>query len=127
MAGGYCSAMRTPRQILEESFRRTFGGQPGEPEDLDSTTLDQSLFLKHGDTIRGLIAPRKGNLTHRLGQIKEPNGMADELFLSVYSRLPTDEERADVAAALQGPADRPAALREVVWALIASAEFRFNH
>lgn len=106
-------------------FRGTFGGPPGEPEDPGSATLDQALFLKHGGTVRGLIAPRAGNLTHRLGQLSDPRAVADELFLGVLSRPPTDEERADVAAALQG--DRSAALAEVVWALIASAEFRFNH
>jgi hypothetical protein len=107
-------------------FRGTFGGPPGEPEDPGSATLDQALFLKHGGAVRGLIAPRAGNLTYRLGKLSDPRAAADELFLGVLSRLPTDEERADVAAALQG-GDRPAALAEVVWALIASAEFRFNH
>lgn len=106
-------------------FRGTFGGPPGEPEDPASATLDQALFLKHGGAIRGLIASRAGNLTHRLGMLSDPRAVADELFLGVLSRLPTDEERADVAAALQG--DKSAALAEVVWALIASAEFRFNH
>jgi len=106
-------------------FRGTFGGPPGEPEDPGSATLAQALFLKHGGAVRGLIAPRAGNLTHRLGTLSDPRAIADELFLGVLSRMPTDEERADVAAALQG--DRSAALAEVVWALIASAEFRFNH
>jgi hypothetical protein len=107
------------------SFRGTFGGPPGEPDDPAAATLDQALFLKHGGTVRGLIAPRAGNLTHRLGALTDPRAVADELFLGVLSRLPTDEERADVAAALRG--DKSAALAEVVWALIASAEFRFNH
>ena len=40
---------------------------------------------------------------------------------------PGRAELADVAAALKGAKDRPAALGELVWALVASAEFRFNH
>ncbi|HET6575081.1 MAG TPA: DUF1549 and DUF1553 domain-containing protein [Fimbriiglobus sp.] len=105
-------------------FRKTFGGAPGEPEDPEAATLDQALFLKHGGAIRGMIAPRPGDLTDRLGKLSDPRAVVDELFLSVLSRPPTNAERSDVAAVLSSD---KAALPEVVWALIASAEFRFNH
>jgi hypothetical protein len=107
------------------SFRRTFGGASGEPADGSEATLDQSLFLKHGATVRGLIAPKAGNLTDRIGKLTDGGAAADELFLSVLGRPPTAEERNDVAELLAGP-DRSAAA-EAVWALVASAEFRFNH
>jgi hypothetical protein len=46
----------------------------------------------------------------------------------VLSRPADAADRADVAAALAGRADdRAAAIAEVVWAALASAEFRFNH
>ena len=104
-----------------------FGGRPGEPEDGFAATLDQTLFLKHGGHVRGLIAPRPGNLADRLLKLTDPDAVADELFLSVLTRRPTAEERQDVADALKARPDRPAALAELVWALLASAEFRFNH
>jgi hypothetical protein len=109
------------------TFRTTFGGRPGEPDDGSAATLDQSLFLKHGTAVRGMIAPRPGNLTDRLARLNDPNDVADELFLSVLTRYPTAEERADVTAVLEGEPDRKAALAEAVWALLASIEFRFNH
>jgi hypothetical protein len=121
---GAAVALDAKLEARAAPFRRTFGGQPGEPEDPSATTLDQALFLKHGGTIRGMIAPRAGNLMDRLGKLSDPLAVTDELFLSVLSRTPTDQERADVAATLQGD---KAVLAEVVWALIASAEFRFNH
>ena len=40
------------------------------------------------------------------------------------------DERAEVASYLAGrpdPKERPAAVRELAWALLASTEFRFNH
>lgn len=109
------------------AFRRTFGGAPGEPDAGAATTLDQALFLKHGGSVRGLAARRGGGLTDRLAALTDPNAVADELFLSVLTRLPTADERRDVAAALDGAPDRAAVLAEVVWAVAVSAEFRFNH
>ena len=70
---------------------------------------------------------RNGNLVDRAAKLTDGNAIADELFLSVFTRLPTPEERQDVAEALKGQSNRTAALNEVVWAMIASAEFRFNH
>lgn len=108
-------------------FRAMFAARAGEPQDGFSATLDQTLFLKYGPAIRGLIAPAAGNLADRLAKIAEPDAFADELFVSVLSRRPTAEEREDVADALKAAKDRNAAIGELIWALVASAEFRFNH
>lgn len=108
------------------AIRGVFTGRSGEPEDSSEATLSQALFVKHGGTIRGDIAARPGDLLDRVTKLSDDDAV-EELFLSVLSRLPTAEEREDVAAALKGAANRPAALTEVIWALIASAEFRFNH
>lgn len=109
-------------------FVRTFGGQPGEPQQGFQATLDQALFVSNGGLIRGWLAPRASNLTDRLLRLKEANAVAEELYLSVLTRRPSDEERKDVAEYLAGrEKDRAAALQELEWALLASAEFRFNH
>ena len=57
----------------------------------------------------------------------DPNAAAEDLFLSLYSRLPTAEEKQDVAAAIKATPDRAAAIQELIWACLASSEFRFNH
>jgi hypothetical protein len=90
-------------------------------------TLGQTLFLKHGAVVRGMLPPRAGNLTDRLGKLTNPDTIADELFASVLSRRPTADERKDIADILAAATDRKASLAELVWALLASAEFRFNH
>jgi hypothetical protein len=108
-------------------FLNVFGTRPGEPEDKFVATLDQTLFLKHGGTIRNLIAPRPGNLVDRALKITDPDAVADELFISVLTRNPTADERKDIAEALKAVPDRRTALTEIVWALVVSAEFRFNH
>jgi hypothetical protein len=109
-------------------FAATFGGKPGQSQAGFEATLDQALFLSNGQQVRGWLAPRPGNLTDRLTRLKEPAAVADELYLSVLTRLPDADERKEVADCLKGrTADRTAALQELAWALIASAEFRFNH
>jgi hypothetical protein len=104
-------------------YRAMFGARPGESQDGFSATLDQTLFLKFGPTVRGVMGVRALSL----GKHTDPDAVAEELFLSVLSRRPTAEEKQDVADSLRGATDRGAVLRELVWALVASAEFRFNH
>jgi hypothetical protein len=108
-------------------FRSMFGGRAGENQDGFAANLDQTLFLKYGSVVRGMIAPRAGNLADRLGKIADPEAFADELFVSVLSRGPSDDERQDAAKALTSSANRAAATTELIWALVASTEFRFNH
>ena len=81
-----------------------------------------------GSQVSSWLAPRPGNLTDRLAQLKEADAVAEELYLSTLTRLPGDDERREVGDYLKGrTADRTAALQELAWALLASAEFRFNH
>jgi hypothetical protein len=109
------------------SFRSVLAAQPGQVEDASAFTLDQTLFLKHGGAIRGLAESKPGNLTERLAAMKDSKAVADELFLNMLTRLPTTEERAEIATLLADSKDRAADIAELVWALLVSAEFRFNH
>jgi hypothetical protein len=108
-------------------FRSMFGGRAGETQDGFAATLDQTLFLKYGSAVRGMIAPRAGNLADRLAKLTDADAYADELFISILSRRPSTDERQDVAKVLSSTTDRAAATAELIWALVASAEFRFNH
>jgi hypothetical protein len=108
-------------------FRAILGRGGDAAADGFSSTLDQTLFLKYGSAVRGLIPPRAGNLADRLGKTTNPDAVAEELFAAALSRRPTAEERNDVAAALRTATDRQKAINELIWALVASAEFRFNH
>jgi hypothetical protein len=108
-------------------FVRTFGSGAAVPEKFDART-DQALFLANGALVRGWLGPRPGNLTARLTALPSPDAAADELYLSVFTRPPTVEERKDVADYLASRGkDRSAALQEIAWGLLASAECRFNH
>jgi hypothetical protein len=108
-------------------FVKAFGGPAGKAEEPDAR-LEQALFLANGPTVRGWLAPRPGNLIDRLSRLAGPDAVAEELYLSVLTRLPDAEERREVADFLtRRPGDRTGALQDLAWALLASAEFRFNH
>jgi hypothetical protein len=104
-----------------------FGARAGEPDRFDAW-VDQALFLANGSVIRGWLVPQQHTLTYRLASLKTSAEIAEELYLSALTRFPDEEEKREVADMLaRRAADRPAALRDLVWALLASAEFRFNH
>ncbi len=100
------------------------------PGDFDSR-VNQVLFLSNDPTSAGLVNQRAGNLVDRAAKLSADNSaaVADELFLSAFSRRPTEEETKEVEQFLTGLTDkkRIEALQELTWAFITSAEFRFNH
>jgi hypothetical protein len=108
-------------------FVRMFGGQAGQPDEFQST-LDQTLFVKHNAAIRGLAdEQRPGSLLERLGKLSQPEAIADELFISVFARPATADEKQDITAFMKSAPESKAQLIDIIWAMLASAEFRFNH
>ncbi len=106
-----------------------FAGPAGQAETHGfQATMNQALFVSNDPLVRNWLAPRAGNLLDRLGKLTKDEEIADELYLSILTRPPTADERREVADYLKDrPADRPGALKDLAWALLASAEFRFNH
>ena len=131
-AKGSATAVQAKLAGQAAPFVNLFSAQPGEAafnQDFEAT-LDQTLFLANGKTLRDWLTPRAGNLIDRLGAQKDVGVVAEEIYLSVMTRLPTDEERKDVADYLARHAtNRQTALpcRISPGRLLTSAEFRFNH
>ena len=109
-------------------FVTFFASPPGQAEGSFQSSLEQGLFLGNGDSVRSWLSPQAGNLVDRLEKLMESTQVAEELYLSVYTRQPTPEETAEVTEYLKGrTADRVEALQELAWSLLTSVEFRFNH
>jgi len=111
------------------AFVAMFGSAPGDPafnQDFEAS-LDQTLFLTNGGILRDWLAARPGSLIDRLNQEKDVGLLADQLYLSVFARLPSADERKDAAGFLARRTERLPALQDLAWALLTSAEFRFNH
>ena len=113
---------------LQQKFVGAFANPAREPETEFSPSVKAALFLLNDGTVLGWLNPREGNLADRLIKQTEPAPLADELYLNVLSRTPTDDERAGVSAYLaRWPDQRPKAIGQMIWALLASTEFCMNH
>ena len=108
----------------------SFGIRKGEPEVEFQASMAGALYLSNDRTLLAWFTPdvKANNFMARLGAIQASDTLAEELYLTVLTRMPTDEEKGLVANHLKRRADqRPQSLQELTWALIASAEFRLNH
>ncbi len=110
------------------TFVAFYGAAAGQPQGDFFATADQALFAANGGSMNSWVAPAAGNVTDRIIKQNDPRVAADELYLSLFTRLPTEVERTDVVKYLKGrDKDKGAAAQELIWALLNSAEFRFNH
>ena len=111
-----------------DRFVKLFGAAGGQPQDDFFATVDQALFFRNGGELQSWLAPSGGNLTDRLRQIEDATALAEQMYLSILTRLPTAEETAEVTNFLAAPeTDKTKAVQEMAWALLTSAEFRFQH
>jgi hypothetical protein len=109
------------------SYVSIYGGAPGQPQTDFYASPDQALFTANGGAINSWVAPAGGNATERIIKTADPRVAAEELYLGVLTRMPTEDEVTEVTAFLAARPDRSRAAQELVWGLLSSAEFRFNH
>jgi hypothetical protein len=109
-----------------KAFVTQFAAEGGQKTSF-SATAPQALFLVNGTLIRDWLKPTTSNLTGRLSKLDDQPAIAEELYIGILNRPPTPAEQAEVIGYLAATADRSAAITELTWALLLSAEFRFNH
>ncbi len=134
--GGMPSGTRA-MQLSDSSnatyFLQVFGQPKGdtacECERSTDANLAQSLHLLNGREIQDKIA-RDGARTARLATeaSRANDEKIRELYRWVFSREPNQEELTIATAYLQKHADNPRrGYEDIVWALINTKEFQFNH
>ncbi len=111
---------------LQTSFLAAFGQPPRETacacERRSDTNLDQALQLMNSGLIRSQIQQGAVRL-ERLGN----EALLDELYVAAVCRPPTGKERARLLGYLQASQDRRQAIEDVVWAVLNTNEFMFQH
>lgn len=90
-------------------------------------TLGQVLLLSNSDEVENKIAAGDGLIARRLAEKKSPPEIIDELYLGALSRLPSEGERVRAVSFVAEQKDPRPALEDVLWTLINSKEFVFNH
>lgn len=93
------------------------------PRDYNAT-FQQAQFLATSPALGDLLKPAPGNTVARLIAQPDVASQVREAFISVYGRWPDAGEAARVGAFLDEREARPAeAVRDLLWALMTSAEF----
>ena len=142
---GYPRGMRAlelPDVEVNSQFLDSFGRPDRLVCDVKERSSDpsvaQALHVINGDTLNGKLRSPGGNINSLLKLGLSDSRILQHIFLSAFSRYPTESERESILAALresrqeQGPIDarqqaRREALQDMLWALLTKKEFLFNH
>lgn len=109
------------------SFTVTFGTVGAQSSRFDASA-NQALFLLNGPLIQSWLVPGGNNLTARLKKLESGPQVAEELYLAIFSRFPDEFETKQVVEFLKvSEQETHQGIPELVWAALASDEFRFNH
>ncbi|MBP3958085.1 DUF1553 domain-containing protein [Gemmata sp. G18] len=119
----YATQRLTPEQ---SQFLMAFGQPKRESpcacERVDEPTVDQALQLLNGP----LVAGRVSGSADAFAKLTDAE-LAEHLWLAAFTRLPNEAERKKVADHLKKAANRPDAVRDLVWAVINTREFLLQH
>jgi hypothetical protein len=129
-------ALQLPDSQVKSQFLSVFG-RPARvicdaSERSSDPTVAQALHIINGDTLNKKLSAADGNVALFLKLGISDARIVDQLFLSAYSRYPSDAERAQLLTALKGsgeakPEARRQALEDVTWAMLTSKSFLFNY
>jgi len=93
------------------------------------SSSDEALFLSNHEAIQKLIAADGDNLAARLSRPSDTRETVQTAVRAVFRRPPEPEETERLVKWFnaQQNENRTATCEQLVWALVTSAEFRFNH
>jgi hypothetical protein len=99
------------------------------PGDDFQVSVSEALWFSNNQSMESEFLNGGGDrLVGHLKQIESDNDVARAAFRSVFSRNPDkDETNAVVEYVAARSERREAAIKQVVWAMLSSPEFRFNH
>lgn len=121
---------------VESYFLKTFGRNDRaitcECERSDEPSLVQVLHLANGDTLNSKLKQKDNRISKLLAADMTDEERLEEIYLVTLARYPTDKERKAMLAAIgEVPAEdadqRRLIYEDIVWSLISTVEFLFNH
>lgn len=116
---------------VNSTFLDTFGrpnpNQDPPCERLGEATMTQALHLMNASDLQRRIADAKGRCRRLAESDQTATEVVSDLYLSIYSRYPIEEERRTAVAYLeQHQENRQLALEDLMWAMVNSPEFSYR-
>jgi hypothetical protein len=109
-------------------FGRPVRASVCECERSNEPSIAQALHLMNSEEIMGKIRARNGTARKLARSAKTPREIIDELYLGTLSRFPTEQERGVMLRVFaEAPEDRQGATEDVLWALLNTRSFVYNH
>jgi hypothetical protein len=91
-----------------------------------NASLQQAMFLSNARFLDALVKPAGTNLAARLVGMPDAGARVREAFVTVYGREP-DREEARACREYMAARSPEDGVRQLLWALLAGAEFQLNH
>ncbi len=126
-------AIQLHDSAVQSYFLQTFGRNQRritcECERSDEPSLVQVLNISNGDTINGKLAAADNRLTRWLAEPIADEELVNDVFLTCVARMPSETERVEILSLLGSakPEDRRELIEDLVWSIVSSREFLFNH
>jgi hypothetical protein len=114
---------------LLETSAKGFAGLIAKPTDGSQIGVGEALLFSNGDkAMAEFLAAGPGTLLGRVGESATTDEAVKTIVRTVFGRVAKPEEIEALTAYVAARPDRkPDAYRQVLWALLTSPEFRFNH
>jgi hypothetical protein len=91
-----------------------------------NASLQQAMFFSNSPLLDALLAPRERNLVARLTALPGNEARVREAFAAIYGREPSREELRECERYLAARSTE-AGVKQLLWAMLTSAEFQLNH
>lgn len=117
---------RTPSYFLDV-FGRPLRVSPCECERSPEPNIGQALHLLNAAQLQEKISAPTGRLALLLKGDRPPGEIIEELYLAALARAPRAEEKRKAEEYVTAKMDRRQGLEDVLWALMNTREFLFNH
>jgi hypothetical protein len=133
-------ALQLPDSAVNSYFLSAFGrpvrAQTRESERTSVPTVTQALHIFNGDTLNNKLRAPDSSIAMLLKLGFTDDQILHYLYMSSFSRPPTEKEQTALLGALKTAEDqkgqtvavnRRTALNDLAWAMLTSEEFMFNH
>ena len=115
---------------VTSTFLDTFGrpnpNQDPPCERVEALTMTQTLHLMNSPELLQLVTKDGGSADRFSQSDQSDREIIDEIYLAIYSRFPTTQERGVAVAFMAGlPEQRRQAIEDLMWALMNTPEFVF--